>query len=396
LRLYIFLNQVAILNITEKSYEELQEIIPQINLLLVTANDIETYHVRQAISPMPGATEVIKVPHGNHTYFLGTFGQYQCIHVQCGNMGSMNAGGAILTVDWSIDQWQPKVVLMIGVAMGANEEKQRIGDVLISETIISYENQRLSQDKIEWRSTIASPGNVLLNRFKTVTEWQCPLPDDKIAASICGPILSGEKLIDNLELRNEILKNFPSAVGAEMEGAGVYAACKSRNIPEWILVKGICDYGDGNKNKNKKERQNLAAQCATSLALKVFESRIGLKAAGLTPIAAEVAAQPEQIKHVAAESTEKEILAIIEPSPKIDKMSSYIQSTVSAFLELSSYQKAIIINDMGIDLASLTNLSAHEMDREFFKQVKEKNMLSQLWNSIDKIKPFTDRKNPFS
>jgi nucleoside phosphorylase len=382
------------LEISEKSYEELKDLIPRLNLLVVTANDIETFHVRQALFPLPEFDEVIKVPHKNHTYFVGAFGEYSCIHVQCENMGSINAGGAILTVAGAIDEWQPKAVLMVGVAMGADETEQRIGDVLVAETIISYENQKYGKKKVQQRGPIVNCGNVLANRFKNVTGWNCQVEDGTKAKVLPGVILSGEKLIDNLKIRNQILAVFPQAIGAEMEGAGVYAACKSRNLTEWILVKGICDYGDGNKGVDKVKRQNLAAQCATSLSLKVFGSKIAFNDIGLAP----VGVKPVQAK-LDEEIIEKEaeIVAIIEQSPNNkDIMHTPIQTTVAAFLELSSYQKAVVINDVGVSLSSLTSLSAHEMDKEFFRQVKEGNLLKPLWGAIHKIKPFETNINPFS
>lgn len=386
------------MNTKEKSFEELKDLISDINLLLITANDIETFHVRQVLSPIPQFGEVIRVPHQNHTYFLGVFGQYLAIHVQCGNMGSIGAGGAILTIASSIDYWQPKVVLMIGVAMGALNDKQKIGDVLVSERIIAYENQRLGAHKgrkrIVQRGDTVLPGAILLDRFKHCDSWQCQLEDGSIAQKFLGSILSGEKLIDNLKLRNQILKVFPTAIGAEMEGAGVFAACRNKRISEWILVKGICDYGDGDKGTNKKVRQNLAAQCATSLCLAVFQSRVSLSAVGLTPITHSEAVKNNETTE-SADSSEKEILRVLETKESEKKMHTPIQSTVSAFLDLNPYQKATIISEVGIDLASLIHLSPHEMDREFFRQVQADKKLPALWSAINKIKPFESNTNPF-
>ena len=384
------------MNTSEKSFDEIKSLISDLNLLVVTANDVETFHVRQVLKSLPDFVEVLKVPHKNHTYFLGLFGQYQCIHVQCGNMGSMNSTGATLTISNAIDEWKPKVVVMVGVAMGIDETKQQIGDVLISETIIHYENQRVGSKRAISRGGIVSASDLLLNRFRNVTDWSYLLPNGNFAKQLPGQILSGEKLIDNLTFRNHLLRNYPQAIGAEMEGAGVYAACRNKNVHEWILVKGICDYGDGNKSVDKQQRQNLAALCATSLCLKVFESKVGFADASLYPVAVKKTGfQSEEIATLQT-NNEEEIMAIIEsPVNKKEDMHTPIQLTVSAFLELSSYQKAIVINDLGINLASLTNLNAHEMDKEFFRQVKSNNLLPVLWNAINIIKPFKTDKNPF-
>lgn len=383
-------------SILEVSYDQLKGVLDTINLLIVTANSIETYQVRQVLKPIAGYQDVLKVPHGMQTYFIGTFGEYAAIHVQCGDMGTMRAAASIPTVMNAIDDWQPKVVLMIGVAMGVDEEKQNIGDVLVAETIVPYEIQRLSANGINQRNEIVAPGPTLLNRFKNVTDWSNPINEDgSIAKILNGQILSGEKLIDNLKEKTKILRRFKNAIGAEMEGAGVYAACRNKQVSEWILIKGICDYGDGNKGVDKGNRQNKAAQSATSLCLKVFSSRIGFKPIGLNPIPIPAPSPDNSIKieEVEPQKLTAEILEIITP---LKDMLTPIQSTISAFLNLNPIQKATVIRDIGIPLEDLTSLNAHEMDREVFRQVKEKELFSILWQSIHKLKPFTEiLNNPF-
>jgi hypothetical protein len=46
-----------------------------------------------------------------------------------------------------------------------------------------------------------------------------------------------------------------------MEGAGVYVASNDSKV-DWIVVKAICDWGDGSKSKNKIMRQKKAARNA--------------------------------------------------------------------------------------------------------------------------------------
>jgi hypothetical protein len=46
-----------------------------------------------------------------------------------------------------------------------------------------------------------------------------------------------------------------------MEGAGLYVACLAAK-KDWILVKAVCDWADGNKCEDKTERQLKAARNA--------------------------------------------------------------------------------------------------------------------------------------
>lgn len=382
------------MKISEKSYKEVEKDLENINLLIITANEIETFHVRQNLLPPEGYEDVIKVPYKNQTYFIGTFGQYQAVHVQCGRMGAISAGGAIVTATNAIDAWLPKAVLMIGVAMGVNDEKQSVGDVLICETVISYENQRIGAKKTIQRGEKVGSGSTLLDRFKNLTVWNSLNEKGAKSDMIFGPILSGEKLIDNLRERNKILAVFPDAVGAEMEGSGLYTACKNQNVHEWILVKGICDYGDGNKNVDKNKRQNLAAESATSICLSVFGSRIAFENIGLFPINDPNRSKQSNLQN--SEILKTEMVAIVEESvEKNTTMHTAVQITVSAFLGLSSYEKAVVIEDVGLPMSDVYHLSAYELDKAFFQYVKSNNLLSQLWQAINNVKPFEINTNPF-
>lgn len=99
--------------------------------------------------------------------------------------------------------------------------------------------------------------------------WEFRRPDGTVAGAKPGQILSGEKLVDSMEFKQQLLKKYPEAIGGEMEGAGLYAAAERAKV-EWIIVKAICDWGDGNK---KKIYQNLAAAAAVSLVEHVLSDK---------------------------------------------------------------------------------------------------------------------------
>jgi len=53
-----------------------------------------------------------------------------------------------------------------------------------------------------------------------------------------------------------------------MEGAGLWAAADRAQI-EWILVKAVCDWGDGKKHDGY---QVMAASAAASLCFHIFDN----------------------------------------------------------------------------------------------------------------------------
>lgn len=110
----------------------------------------------------------------------------------------------------------------------------------------------------------------MYNRF-THCEWNYTIAQNPVKKHT-GELLSGEKLVDNKAFRDELFSKFPNAIGGDMESFGVYSAAANHGIQEWIVVKGICDWAYG-KSKDKKLRQENAANAAVDLCHAVFSQR---------------------------------------------------------------------------------------------------------------------------
>ncbi len=176
-------------------------------------------------------------------------------------MGSIGRDASTIVTMEVIQSWNLDAVIMSGIAFGKDATKQQIGNVLISERIISYEPQRVGAETTQDRGSQPSATPVLLNRFRNVVGWSFSSPDGRSCGFQDGPILSGEKLVDNLDLKTELFNRYPSAIGGEMEGAG-FAAAAERGRCEWIVVKAICDWGDGTK---VSQHQEFAAASSVDL-----------------------------------------------------------------------------------------------------------------------------------
>jgi nucleoside phosphorylase len=175
-------------------------------------------------------------------------------------MGSGGERGSTLSTNDAIETWTPKAAIMPGIAFGKDPMKQKMADVLIATKIIPYEDQRVG-DKTIFRAAIPPSNAILLDRFENAFDWNFYRPDGLRCEPHQGGVLSGGKLVDNLEFKAFLFENFPEAVGGEMEGAGLAGAAGSSNVP-WILVKAICDWGDGKKHG---KHQRLAAAASVSL-----------------------------------------------------------------------------------------------------------------------------------
>jgi nucleoside phosphorylase len=207
---------------------------------VLKAFDVETSQARQTI---------------NHKiyYNLGSPSGAPLWLVQS-EMGSTTPGGALVTIRQAIQDLHPQAVVMCGIAYGLRPNKQTLGDILIAKQLEYYEPQ-----KVDLKSGGAIPrgdrttaSERLLSLFRGADNvWSG-------ARTHFGLVLSGEKLVNDPTFRDWLLKAEPEAIGGEMEGAGLYAAARDAKV-DWILVKGICDWADGEKND---KAQALAAENA--------------------------------------------------------------------------------------------------------------------------------------
>ncbi|WP_198525333.1 tetratricopeptide repeat protein [Kamptonema formosum] len=242
----------------------------EIDAVIITATDVELISVTHLLKPYPRRKKILLVYSGPETYYLGKFGAYNTVVTKC-RMGAIGDGSVILATEQAQRLWNPKAIIMVGIAFGKDPTKQKIGDVLVASQIISYEQQRVGEEII-YRGSIPPSNTILLNRFENVQNWQFARPDGSYCSLIVSSILSGEKLVDNPDFKATLFHKFPQAVGGEMEGAGLCAA-SGRVGTAWILVKSICDWGDGKKHK---KHQPLAAAAAASLVHHVLSQKTAM------------------------------------------------------------------------------------------------------------------------
>jgi nucleoside phosphorylase len=240
------------------SSEIFTELQPEV--VILTAVNTERDMVLRSMKPLSGQPQIAKVTAGPDTFYVGLLGQHQTVLVMS-DPGAIGRSASILTTADAIQRWNPKAVIAVGFAFGMDPDKQQIADILISRKVTSYEPQRVQDDVTIPRGSTVEAGQHLVNRFVNVHGWEFRRPDGSLVSAKAGQILSGEKLVDSVAFKQYLLEEYPEALGGEMEGAGLFAAADRTKV-EWIIVKAICDWGDGNK---QKKYQPLAAAAAVSL-----------------------------------------------------------------------------------------------------------------------------------
>jgi nucleoside phosphorylase len=233
------------------------------DVLIVTVTKVESSAVIQACEQATGMKAVAKKIEGCTYFNLGTLGNAQ-VFLTRSEMGYGGLGASLSTVYKGIEALSPTAIIMVGIAFGVDEKAQSIGDILVAKQLRPYELQGVRQTRTDLRGDKPHATDWLINHFQ-MADLQWDGSEVRF-----GVVLTGEKLVDNTDYRELLLSYEPEAIGGEMEGNGLYVACQEKKV-DWILVKSICDWADGNKKKNKESRQKIAAKNATAFVIHALE-----------------------------------------------------------------------------------------------------------------------------
>jgi nucleoside phosphorylase len=257
--------------LTEVGAKTLERRVGRVEVLLLTATPTEWAAALRTMKPLPAP---VAGTLDGRRYVVGRVGRH-LVALTRSRPGSGTRDGSLLTVRHAIDRWNPRAVIALGIAFGGYTAKQKISDVLVSTRLFHYEIRREQKPHGIERGSGPDAGRVLLEQFGDVEGWTFFRPDGKKCDMKDGPMLTGEKLVDDLDFKEQLFKRFPEAIGGEMEGSGIYAACSDADHNEWIIVKAVCDWGDGTKGKHY---QKVAAAAAASLVEHVLSRKDALTA----------------------------------------------------------------------------------------------------------------------
>jgi len=231
------------------------------DVLIVTSNEVETSEVLRLLDPLPGETLPVHVTEEPRSYYVGTYGVHTAVVAEC-QQGSLGPRSSHVVTENGIDDWSPRAILCVGVAFADNWKKRGPGDVLICTSLLPYEYQKVTAAGADWRGAPLPVGyNLWETLFYGTRGWSFRGVQTESVRVHYGAILSGEKLVNSAEFKRTLWSFFDLAIGGEMEGNGVAAAAIDSGT-EWILVKGVMDWGNGDKNDAFK---SLAAASAAHL-----------------------------------------------------------------------------------------------------------------------------------
>jgi len=219
-------------------------------VLIVTATALEAKTVLQTMESKgktPNAISINKVTLWN----FGVLGNSELHLLKLSEMGSSKPSGSALVIYDAIKVLNPNYVIMVGIAFGLKRKKQKIGDILVSRELQDYDSTKKTATGTIQRGHKIPAGVTLLDRFDNSSLRY------KGANIEVGFIVSGDTLSDSKPFVDELVNSFPEAIGGEMEGTGLQSSCH-RDSKEWILIKGICDWGYDKQHDDKERDQQIA------------------------------------------------------------------------------------------------------------------------------------------
>lgn len=231
----------------------------QVDFVIVTALEEERDAV---LTKLPGYSKVPPTDEDIRVYFTcelpatfddGSNTTYRVILVPLLNMGRIEAANA--TGD-AIRRWNPSYVLLVGIAGGVSEMGIELGDLLISDQIVDYELQKITQKGPEVRYSVHRVDPVLVGAAKNDLNnaWQNLLivhrPSEGAPKRNIGAIATGDKVIAFKPLLEQYREDWPKLIGVEMEAGGVASACfqARRPPPGFFMVRCVSDFADSEKD----------------------------------------------------------------------------------------------------------------------------------------------------
>lgn len=192
-----------------------------------------------------------------------------------------HAGTLLTSLAFSktLDQFSPRFTFFVGIAGGIKNNGVKQGDVIVSDVIYGYEYGKISHGfEPRYDLTYRSDSSLLTLATATNPNWIANInlkpPRKRQPNVICGPVASGNKVIDVLtnSYVKPILKAWPKTVAVEMEGLGAAAAVTEARdagfVTSYLMVRSVSDlpkeHSDSGQTQSRDKWKKYAADVAAT------------------------------------------------------------------------------------------------------------------------------------
>jgi nucleoside phosphorylase len=186
--------------------------------------------------------------------------------------GTVGAGSMPWTVHNLIEELEPAVLILTGICYGLDSREldggvQELGDLVVATQLRPMDHRKIATHLDgSRRETTRGPRpetpSGLLSHARALALGRRPTVH-------FGPVLSLNTLLNNPAERDRLRILAPEAIAGEMESAGLYAAAAATKH-DWILIKGIADWGAGKTDTHQPAAARHAADFVADLIAQIY------------------------------------------------------------------------------------------------------------------------------
>ncbi|KAA6187908.1 5'-methylthioadenosine/S-adenosylhomocysteine nucleosidase [Thiohalocapsa marina] len=179
---------------------------------------------------------------------------YTAVVLPLAGMGHTQAAGA--TAD-AIRRFHPRYVLLIGIVGGMAKNAVALGDVLLSDQVVDYELAKVTPDgpSIRWQVHQVDQRLLIAAQNHTVgdlADTAATRPEPGRPRVHIGPVCTGNKVVADDVLADQLREVWVKLIGVEMEAGGVAnAVAQSARRPGFFMIRGVSDLADADKDSNE-------------------------------------------------------------------------------------------------------------------------------------------------
>lgn len=234
----------------EKDYRFIELYKQKINILIYVANEIEFSTTRKFLIKNSKNNKIISFIEDDNQYYISKLGSYPIVLVKGGTIGQIHVSTCDEIISKALKSFHNINYLVTVGVCGAASNDVKIGDVIIANGVIDYESQKIKKDGIIDRSQ-----GIYQKTLSSIISSKVSLMKYSEFKVHYGKILSGNKLINNKDYADDLLKIFPEAIALDMEGYAIARLAMTYKLKDWLFVKSASDklydkVGSANQEKS--------------------------------------------------------------------------------------------------------------------------------------------------
>ena len=260
----------------------------QCSLLLFVATESEEQALEETAREKGLAFRKVRDPNLGQYHSMGQVGNETVIAVRPAREGGrvvMGPFGRLGSASRAVRFRQAtgaQAIVQLGMAFGVSRNTQKHGDVLVSSSLIPYDNRRVVGVPRSLLHRVLCRSESYIVDYSQASRQ----PARPALVQLCfrerkrgghdfhvhvGAMLSGAAQIQSARFRDELVTGVPageaSIVGGEMEGVGLLAASTEPDDAVWCIVKGISDFADETRFSENHEFRTIACRNAARFLL---------------------------------------------------------------------------------------------------------------------------------